>query len=189
MGLELMTNQLAKSDTKGIMRPVSCTMDETDLKKLLQENMKHDGLVVCWQMQRIVWGRYQAGNLTFSDGNMLVPAYILELRVFNATEELHLVKKESTFTGRYRCDGEGPDQVEYVDTMAPLWGNSSKTAADGYVTLIDEERKFKMTIPCKEQANYYGLTTRNYIGIYEQTSQAGYMDYRFMGITPEKEEK
>ena len=43
-----------------------------------------------------------------------------------------------------------------------------------------------MTIPCAEDGQYdYGLLTRNYVGtVCAATGQAGYVDYRFLGIVP-----
>lgn len=157
-----------------------------DVEALLKIYLHHESMLIFWQMHRILWGRWLNGVLTLPEGMTLHPEYTLELRAFNEEEELHLVKESDIFKGRYVTDEDG-EPIEYVDTMARLWGH--KTArSNGFVTLQDEERKLTMIVPAKESADYYGLVTRNYIG-YSENGQAGYEEERFVKVTSADYEK
>ena len=52
-----------------------------------------------------------------------------------------------------------------------------------FVVLKDSQRKLVLMVPCEEEAVFYGLVTRNYIGYAPQNGQAGYVDYRYVAIT------
>lgn len=154
------------------------------LQELAAAYMKDDGIVVCWQRHRIIWGYWRDGHIVLSDGSQLQEIHVLEVRIFNDAEEIHLLRQGDTYVGRYIQDGMGQDTT-YVDSWARLWGKAGK-AAHGFVTLRDDERFLTMTIPCDEEDAYYGLVTRNYVTADEQTGQAGYSDYRFVRIEPMK---
>ena len=153
------------------------------IESLLQTYMKQDAYIVCWQIQRIIWGEWKQSQVTLSDGSELNENKLLEIRIFNEKEELHLIRQQGCYIGRYLIDNCGEDST-YVDSLSRFWGIKEKSA-DGYVTLRDAERFLTLTIPCQDiQAQYFGLVTRNYIVADDLTGQAGYCDYRFVRIVP-----
>lgn len=155
------------------------------------------GFAILWQVQNVLWGRVEDGQISFADsptGNEktdpvpldnLPSEYWQELRVFNDDAELRLTRRGGELVGRFRSDAGGETQIEYVDAMARLWGerDDETIPPDGYVHLADRTRDLSMTVPCDDTACiWYGLVTRNYIEAAEETSQAGYADYRFVRI-------
>ncbi len=156
-----------------------------DLQNKLQELGVQDGFVILWQVNSINWGRWTDGRFYY-EGPAPKDSLVLELRVFNEQEELHLLKKGGSFKGRYRKDGEG-EEAEYIDSASRFWGKRTEgqESAEGFICLIDKDRKLSMSIPKIEaDAETYALETRSYVGINEQTAQAGYVDYRFKAILP-----
>lgn len=155
------------------------------LPELVTAHVKEPGIVVLWQYHKIVWGRWEDGTIQLADNSKFSDEYILEARVFNTTEELHVYRRNGRYEGRYRYDRNDTDSTdsEYVDTMARLWGEAATVdVQNGYATLCDTERFLTMTIPVNEVAKWYGLVTRNYVTADETTGQAGYSDYRFVAI-------
>lgn len=156
-------------------------LHETDsLTEVLKKYIKKTANLVFWLRSQILWGTWNGTQLQLADKKVLDETQILEVRVFNENEELHLYRKGNGYEGRYVCDGQGPIQ-NHVDSLSRLWGHRVDYA-DGYAVLIDEERFLKLTVPCTEKADYYGLVTRNYIEADPVTGQAGYRDYRFVRI-------
>ncbi|MCQ5209282.1 CRISPR-associated protein Csx19 [Megasphaera massiliensis] len=150
------------------------------LGDVIKQYMKDSASLVVWQRQQISWGRWDGSSLVFANQKTLDENQILEIRVFNENEELHLYRRHGAYEGRYVCDGEGSVQ-SHVDALSRLWGH--KTNHDGnFATLKDDERFLSMTVPCQEKADYYGLVTRSYIEADAKTGQAGYTDYRFVRI-------
>ena len=149
--------------------------------------MKGDALLIVWQFHRIVWGRWQAGAIHLADDGALDASLIGEMRVFNESEELHLVKKRGKFRGRYIFDKDG-EGTEAVDSAAPLWGERT-ACADGYVTLADAGRGLSLTVPAEgdAKAKRFALVTRCYIGYDPETQQAGYEDMRYKAVVPLEE--
>ncbi len=174
-----MSEKLATIEkTNGVIDPkdhieLSAEALEAELKKhgLLR------GLAVVWQMQNVLWGRVEDGQLSLSSGGPLSPEYWQELRVFSEDAELHLTRRGGALFGRFRSDAGGEKAFEYIEATSPLWGvrdEDQSGVPDGYVRLI---------VPCGDvNAEQYGLVTRNYIEADEDTKQAGYTDYRFVRI-------
>lgn len=176
VGLKLRTG-------KSICEPVEkCA--PADAEKILREKFGDaSAIFVAWQIQNIVWGKFDGGKI--SSRSELTPEYWLEFRAFNADAEIHLKRIGKNLCGRYICDGVGTENF-YVDSFARLWGENSG-AEDGYVKLLDRQRKLYMEIPCAEKnSGWYGLLTRNYIGSDEKTGLSGYVDYRFVSVEPAK---
>jgi CRISPR-associated protein (TIGR03984 family) len=159
---------------------VSAAFSQSDIEAIIKKVIKGDAVLVVWQMNRIIWGIWQDGEIVLSDGSRLEMIYVNEMRVFNEQGELHLSKSGDAFSGRYRED-QGNQSCEYVDTVSRFWGSKGKREK-GFVELNDEERKIQLTVPCDKDGKYYGLVTRNYIGINDKTGQAGYDDYRYVRI-------
>lgn len=156
-----------------------------DLQNKLQELGIQEGLMILWQVNSINWGTWKDGQFHY-DGPAPKDSLVLELRVFNEQEELHLLKKGGSFEGRYRKDGEGKE-AEYIDSASKFWGKKAERqdTAKGFVCLIDKDRKLRMSIPAiTADAETYALETRSYVEINKQTAQAGYADYRFKAILP-----
>ena len=159
--------------------PVEFSSTEA-LEKFLREKLFF-GIFVAWQVQSIVWGKFDGEKLLLKDNQSLNVDDWLECRIFNRQEELHLKRTGENFSGRYICDIAGEEKF-YVDSFARLWGER-KNSSDGWIKLCDEERKLSMTIPCDDGGRkFYGLLTRNYIGSDEDTGLSGYVDYRFVAI-------
>ena len=153
-----------------------------DVEAFLREKFS-DGIFVAWQIQNIVWGKFDGEKIWLKDNRRLNFDDWLECRIFNPRAELHLKRVGQNLIGRYVCDSEG-EKIFYVDSFSRLWGKCSATA-DSWITLLDKPRKISMEIPCADGGkNFYGLMTRNYIGSDEATGLSGYVDYRFVAIEP-----
>ena len=182
-----MSIALAKEPLK-IMQ--GCVSMENNLKmnasdSVLQECAKKyfpgNASLIIWRVHAIVWGIIRDGCVQLADEGNLDADTVLEIRMFNEKAELQLVRNGDCFIGRYIND-EGNLPVKYVDSLARLWGRAEARKGE-YVLLKDAQRKLELTVPCKDDAGYYGLVTRNYIGYAPQNGQAGYVDYRYVTIT------
>ena len=159
---------------------ISCELSLYAVEKLLTENFQRSaGIFVAWQIQNVVFGKTENYRLILKDGLPEVKNF-LECRIFNEVEELHLKNISGEFRGRYVRDGIGNKKF-FADSFARFWGKF-QTSENGFVKLIDSERKLCLELPTDEQAEYYGLLTRNYIGSDEETGLSGYVDYRFLKI-------
>lgn len=172
-------------ECKNILERVTCEISLSDIEKILAQNFKNPRAVfVAWQIQNIVWGNYDGKKL--SARSEITPEHWLECRIFNAAEELHLKRLENKFSGRYISETDGAGNF-YVDSFSRFWGENTG-AADGFIKLLDRQRKLYMEIPCENKnAAWYGLLTRNYISSDENTGLSGYSDYRFVAIEPAEE--
>lgn len=164
--------------------------DAWALNSLVARYVKDTASLVIWTYRKITWGRWDGSQIVLSDGKA-VPADIVEARIFNDKEELHLIREDGAITGRYVNDTEG-DDCYYVDSFARLWGGRDIQAdiPEGYVRLIDGERKLKLDVPFDGESagiKYFGLETRNYVASDERTGLSGYRDYRFVAIEPAQE--
>lgn len=160
---------------------VICEKAETTTWQTWLKFIKRDANIIVWRMQSILWGTARNDREQFYNNETVDPKTVLEMRIFNETEELYVVRDGDEFIGRY-IEDDGPENIKYVDNIARLWGTFSERKGD-YVVLKDVTRKLTLMVPCPEEAEYYGLITRNYIGYAEETGQAGYTDYRFVSIT------
>lgn len=157
---------------------------EAAVTGLLKKNNVGQATVIIWQINKIIWGNWDGSTLSLVGGEPLKAKLWQELRVFNETEELHLVCAGNLFTGRFRTDADG-GELEYIDTLSRLWGEVASGFGEN-VVVEDKNRKLRMDLPRLDLAGtpkYLGLVTRNYVGINEITAQAGYTDCRFVKIT------
>ena len=151
---------------------INCTA--TELEQILREKIS-DGILVAWQVQKIVWDKF--------DGENFLPNVedLLEIRLFNRREEVHLKRAGKFFVGRYVRDDDGTGTF-YADSFSRFWGECT-ASANGRIKLCDERRKISMELPCDDGGKkFYGLTTRNYIDSDDATGLSGYFDYRFVAI-------
>lgn len=167
---------------------------EEDLLAKMQDAVPSPATLILWRRQELVWGTWDGHAAELSDGSAIEPRLVLELRLFNETEELHLTRCGKAFRGRHVRDlpaGETADGArawDRTDLLARFWGHETadENCPRGYVTLEDKERDIEMKVPCAQPgADDYGLLTRNYVGTAcEETGQAGYVDVRFVAILP-----
>lgn len=166
---------------------------ETALTGLLAKKLKAPAYLVVWALQAITFGRWDGTKLALQN-NQVDIADIIEMRAFNAQEEIHLLQAEEYFEGRYISDDDSGSPQEVIDSFSRFWGECEDPEAvaetDAYVELKDASRKLTLNIPLPEggkRGKYYGLTTRNYIGYDRTTGLAGYADQRFVSIEALKE--
>ena len=162
---------------------VSLPLKAEAVAAFLQEHGVRQAAVVIWQLDKILWGKWEKGQILLAGGQSARPELWLELRVFNETAELHLTGNEGTMQGRFLQEvAENGEPCEYVDSLARLWGEAAGEE-EGWLLLEDKDRKLRQQVPAPcEKARFYGLVTRNYIGINQRTAQAGYEDYRYVKI-------
>ena len=161
------------------------TCEIVDIENLVQQKFKSArATFVTWQVQNILFGKYDGEKLSARAD--IQPENWLECRIFNETAELHLKRIGNKFIGRYISEVEGTGNF-YADSFSRFWGENCGTD-EGYVKLLDRQRKLYMEIPCVENnSKWYGLLTRNYISSDERTGLSGYSDYRFVAIEPAEE--
>ena len=178
-GLDLAKNVgLKLGECKTFSERIECT--QTELEKILREKIS-DGIFIAWQIQNIIWGKFDGEKLLLKENLPPNVDDILECRVFNRYEEIHLKRAGKNFVGRYMRDELGEGNF-YVDSFARLWGECTNSA-DGWITLLDKPRKISMELPCdSSDKKFFGLLTRNYIASDQTTGLSGYVDYRFVAI-------
>lgn len=151
-----------------------------DFLKFVTGTVKKDGIAAVWLVNKFIWGEYKQGMVVLTDNTEPDMAYLQEMRIFNADEELYIRRNRQKLLWRYIADGEG-DTCKYVDAMGRLWGEVCSVANPSL--LEDRDRKIRMQLPMSiEGAKYYGLVTRNYITYDVHNGQAGYGDYRYLAI-------
>lgn len=179
MSLETAENPLILMDGISLKKEFSLPVTDEALLKVFADDMPEPAVLAVWSAASVCWAQWDGKEMYFA-GEKPEASLIYELRLFNREGEIHLVRKGNQFCGRCITDGEGEPSA-YVDTFSRLWGEKI-SESHGFVTLRDKDRKIELTVPCEEEGSYYGLTTRNYVGINEETGQAGYRDYRFVSI-------
>ena len=166
---------------------VNCTLSLQEIESTLKKYLQSSALVIVWQIQNIVWGKYENDQIKLNTEAEVNPNHWLECRIFNQNEEIHLKRKGNSLRGRYIRDDELGQGTFYVDSFSRLWGEEIGNS-DGYIHLLDSERKLYMEVPCAEIGyKWYGLLTRNYIDSDSDTGLSGYIDYRFVAIEPAKD--
>ncbi|WP_027406659.1 CRISPR-associated protein Csx19 [Anaerovibrio sp. RM50] len=154
-----------------------------EIEEAFSSVLEKEGTVVIWLMNRIIWTRFENGHIKLDEDASEVDFW-QEVRGFNGTGEVHLVRMGDALSGRSVIDKDasGSWKEGYVDTIAPLWGDNAGFV-DGVVHLIDEDRKLKLDIPCTDgSAANYGLVTRSYIKADDTTGLSGYVDYRYLAV-------
>ncbi|WP_298464935.1 CRISPR-associated protein Csx19 [uncultured Mitsuokella sp.] len=182
-----MKEELLTIETGQVRHKQLCAdVEDSRIYEILAENGLTEGTVVIWQVNKIRWGTFRDGHITFADGKPEQTALWLEGRFFNEKGEAHLTREKSfiktqLFSIRVLLDGEG-ESCEHVDTLSRFWGECKAQDAD-WITLRDDDRKLEQIVPAvADQARFYGLVTRSYIGYDAVTAQAGYQDYRYVRI-------
>ena len=191
-GVELAENFLrleeaAVSVTRLEPVPVEKVGTEEAFSEEIKKFMPKPGTVIVWSYAGIQWGTWDGVHIALSRGTAN-PKDVLELRVFNRDEELHLLREDGSFVGRLIADGTG-ESCYHVDSFSRLWGERDMQAdiPEGYVRLADHDRKLEMDVPfdgTTENLKYLGLETRNYVTSDASTGLSGYGDYRYLAIEP-----
>ena len=153
--------------------------------------------VIAHFVNAIKMGWIKDSKIIFSDGSEMEERYLLQIRAFNANEEIMLKKSRKGYVARIIKDELSDDvnSVKAVDSTSVLFGENQETITDGFVSLYEEGRKIRLVIPTFEIGKKYSLTTRSYITYNEDesyngnvsTHQAGYGYYRYVEISAVKE--
>ena len=169
----------------------------TDIKEpfsgdvtILCRYLKGNGSIVLWMHHAVLWGKWDGTEIRWSDATQYDGTGIVEVRVFNANEEVYAQCVDGNLVG-YRVqdapsDNEGME-IQFVDSIHPLFGEFSRSN-DGFAVLADKGRKMKQVVPTDLQGKRLGLKTRNYITSSHITGQAGYSQYRYVDIVDMTEE-
>lgn len=141
--------------------------------------------VVAHFINCVRFGYYDEGKFIFADGEELAEKYLVQLRIFNADEELYLQKQGAGYYLQYINDAAGSKAVPTVDSVSQFFGHRvAGEVPQGFVKLWEAGRKIKIVLPAAKQADEYKLLTRSYVQFDEQTGQAGYAYYRWLDIVP-----
>jgi CRISPR-associated protein (TIGR03984 family) len=154
-----------------------------NILSFIQEKMNSNGIFVAWQINKIIWGKFENNKFITPAEFELSESLIKDIRVFNQDKEIFISKKYNSYGYRIFEDNNSDNEMEYVVSKARLWGQQTKKYENGFVELLDQKRKIKMVIPVDIDSDYYELKTFNYIDYDELTKQAGYVDNRFVAIT------
>lgn len=187
MGLEIAMKSLELKDLAvPDIVPVKIRPVMEELLEQVRRYILRRADVVVWSMDRIQWGIWDGQSFHWCGE---APEIInwQEIRIFNRQEELHLRWTGDALDGRFLQDKEGTGG-KAVDSFSRFWGKKSpdrKEMPPGFVCLQDVSRKLKMALPFQGDSTdieWFGLTTRNYVGSDEETGLSGYVDYRFVAI-------
>lgn len=152
--------------------------------------------IVAWNMHSLCLGYGDAKQRRFAaDKFKLEDKYLLEMRIFNAEQEVYVRRQQDVFYVRVIRDGiektEDSEELETVDRKSKFFGEADKAPEADFVKLTEAGRKIELQIPCNTSAaedkpREYILLTRSYIKYDTETQQAGYAYYRWLDIVPFK---
>lgn len=190
MGIELAKRELEIIEVKSRRTFVSLPPEEAALREYVRRCMEKAAAAFVWTLPAVSCGFWNGAEFFWRRGNWEMRD-VLELRIFNEKEELHLIRHADVLSGRHIVDGEGA-VGSAVDSFSRFWGQLDAEASppDGFVSLADKSRKIRLDVPYRGETrhlSYLGLTTRNYIGCDSETGLSGYVDSRFVAIEPAEE--
>lgn len=185
-----MNNSLTLNEYEFTSKDTSWTqLPELNYGKTKQKINIHSAKVILWAVNEVKWGYYKDNIFTFSDGTHEIDLrFLQEMRIFNETEELKIVKQNNHILYRYINDQSSEAlNYEYTDSTSKLIGIKVDdiNVPVGFTPLLDKGRKLLQIIPFDTIKSECFLTTRNYIG-YLDNYQASYIDYRYVLITDEE---
>lgn len=183
MSIDLALEPLQLKKGKQYKKKVVLSLAAENVAEFLQEQCIVAATVICWQANKVFWAKWDGNNFVMPGDEKLQPKLWLEIRVFNEDMELKLRNNRGQLQGRFIDERNGQaEPCEYVDSLSRLWGEAAGTE-DGWMMVEDKSRKLRQQLPeIAEPARFYGLITRNYVGVNERTAQAGYVDYRYVKI-------
>lgn len=141
-----------------------------------------EAFVLLWKFHEVVVGKVVENQVVFYQ-SALQPEFVQEARIFNETGEMHLVRQEDDFVGRWRKDGDGEKTVEcdvhderhFVTGRIKHWDN-------GWLKIAEENRGFLLYLPSSMKATgkvcYF---VRNYYGC-DDDGQLCFVDGRLCGF-------
>ncbi len=155
------------------------------LTNTVKEYFKESGLVVAYQSNKILIGKYDGNNFHFFHEEQIDERKLLKIRIFNNQKELFLWKSNGNIKGRLRIDTEG-EEVFVVDAYQQLWGTDFQKINNSW-TKIFEERGTELILPFSNikvdnKQNKVFIKTRNYIEYHSKSLLATYGDCRFVGF-------
>jgi len=138
---------------------------------------------------RVLIGKWENNTFKFANNEHFEAEDIVELRIFNEKLELLLKREGNNFKMRSISDFEGKKSVGCVDSSSELFGKLVDKYDENaeFLYLYEEGRKIGLYIPNvgKSENGRYRLVTRSYIDFDNDTSQAGFSCYRYLGIDKE----
>ena len=138
-----------------------------------------------WLVNEFKLGYYESGKFIFADGGLVEEKFLLELRVFNDYQELHVVRKGTALHASIITENKQGDTIA-VDSSSQIFGERVEAdVPDRFVRLEEPGRKIAFTIPVDKKADKYYLRTRSYVEQNEKTGQAGFGFSRWVGIYEE----
>lgn len=157
---------------------------EEALKKAAGKNFK----AAVYLVHEFRFGYWRGDHFEFADGKNFDEKYLLEMRLFNDTEEIYLQKKGCLLLVRTTEDAaadNGGCRIKTVDSTSRMFGRKcAASLPENFVKLYESGRKISIVIPAEEQAEKYNLTTRSYVVYDKTTGQAGYGWYRWVSLQP-----
>lgn len=156
----------------------------------LCRHLHEKGRIVLWMHHAVLWGQWNGTQIHWSDATQYDETGIIEVRVFNANEEVYAQCVDGNLVGYHvqdaPSDGEAME-IQFVDSIHPLFGELCGSQ-EGFAILADTGRKMKQVVPTVLQGKRLGLKTRNYVTVSHITGQAGYSQYRYVDIVDMTEE-
>lgn len=141
--------------------------------------------VATWLVNEFKLGYYELGQFIFADASLVDEKFLLELRIFNEQQELHVVRKGTGLHVSIITDNKEGNTLT-VDSSSQIFGKRVEAdLPEGFVRLEEPGRKICFTIPATQKADKYYLKTRSYVEMNEKTGQAGFGFSRWVGIYEE----
>lgn len=181
--------------TEYILQTCKSTVEFLDTESLIIQaisNFTDSTLVAFYEDQMLIdiqkgtnWERFK----TFE--------HLVDLRIFNKDQELHVWLSNSKLKGRLRVDGDGM-KTECFESIKLLNGTTFQSGADKTRIEVSEEKgtsyflpysdRFISIVGCKKDEKRLSVKTLNYID-YSETGQAGIIDSRFCELVIVEPEK
>jgi CRISPR-associated protein (TIGR03984 family) len=157
--------------------------------KLLVAPTNTETYVLIHAVHAVRFGLRTGSGLDESVDEVLDPALLQEVRIFNESGELHLWRTDKGFAWRTLQDGtsvEDSDETHFrSDYTYFLWGNH--LGSDGH-TLADRDRGMQITLPIVGEADtpaHATYTVRNYLG-YDDSGQVQLLNARLVSLAIKK---
>lgn len=123
-----------------------------DAQEWLSRQNMSEAVLLAHTYDGVIWGyRDDTGwHLSSDAAPDISPALdthlLLEMRLFNANEELSLWRDDTQFRSRHLIDAPGPSQI-YYDEPYVLWGTQGTALPDGFTLMEDGSQGLAHAIP------------------------------------------
>ncbi|WP_341299984.1 CRISPR-associated protein Csx19 [Lysinibacillus sp. FSL H8-0500] len=109
----------------------------------------------------VYFGQLDNGKIKLYNDAQFEESYVQEVRVFDESKELKLIRRNSEFLWRTRKDSQGNGMI-YFDDTHKLWGRVAKS--DGKWSVLQEGRGMKIAIPREfKEKEHVVLVFRKYL--------------------------